>query len=67
MKDNVAITIGRLNAKLLRLASNYMRGVLMNTVDNDRVQGEDVTIYEYIRSRKRQKTRLVLHILDSNG
>ena len=39
----------------------------MNTVDNDRVQGEDVTIYEYIRSRKRQKTRLVLHILDSNG
>jgi len=63
--ENVAITIRRLKAKILRLTSNHMRGVLMDTGENDNIQGEDITTYHYIRSRKRQKTRLVTHIIDS--
>ena len=65
--ENVAITIRQLKAKILRLASSYMRGVLMDTVENDNIQGEDITTYHYIRSRKRQKTHLVTHILDAQG
>jgi len=32
-----------------------MRGVLMDTVENDNIQGEDITTYHYIRSRKCKK------------
>jgi len=39
----------------------------MDTVENNNIQGEDITTYHYIRSRKRQKTRLVTHTLDSQG
>ena len=39
----------------------------MDTVENDNIQGEDITTYHYIRSRKRQKARLVTHILDAQG
>ena len=39
----------------------------MNTDDKDRIQGEEVTIYQFIRSRKRQMTRSILHVLDANG
>ena len=39
----------------------------MDTTDKDRMHGEEVTIYQYIRSRKRQRTRTIMHILDGNG
>ena len=65
--ENVAPTIRRLKAKILRLASSYMRGVLIDTVENDKPQGEDITTYHNTGSRKRQKTRLVKHILDGKG
>jgi hypothetical protein len=39
----------------------------MDTVENDTIQGEDITTYHYIRSRKRKKNRLVTHILDAQG
>jgi len=62
--EYVAIPIRRLKAKILRLASSYMRGMLIDTVEKDKIQGEDIITYQYIRSRKRKKTRLVKHILD---
>jgi len=52
--ENVAFTIRRLKAKILRLASSYMRGLLIDTFEKDKIQGEDITTYHYIRSRKRQ-------------
>jgi len=52
--ENVAITIRRLKAKILRLDSKHMRGVLMDTVEHYNIQGEDITTYHYIHSRKRQ-------------
>ena len=64
--ENIAITIRRLKAKILRLTSQYMRGVLLDTTDNDSMQGEDITTYHYIRSRKRQKTQ-VTQIFDEQG
>ena len=39
----------------------------MDTADNDAIQDEDITTCHYIRSRKRQKTRLVKHVLDVQG
>jgi len=53
--ENIAITIRRLKAKILRLTCQYMRGVLLDTTDNDSMQGEDITTYHYIRSRKCKK------------
>jgi len=54
--ENVAVTIWRLKAKILRLASKYMRGELMDMVENDTIQGEDIRTYHYIRSHKRKKS-----------
>ena len=67
MSENIAITIRRLKAKILRLTCQHMRGVLLDTTDNDSMQEEDITTYHYIRSRKRQKTRQVTQILDEEG
>jgi hypothetical protein len=53
--ENRAITIRRLKAKLLRVMSKNMRGVLLDTSENDSIKGEDITIYHHIRSRKRQQ------------
>jgi len=44
-----------------------MRGVLMDTDDNDVASSEDITTYHYIRSRKRSKARMVSNILDHQG
>jgi len=44
-----------------------MRGVLMDTDDNDVTSNEDITTYHYIRSRKRSKARMVSNILDHQG
>jgi hypothetical protein len=52
--ENIAITIRRFKAKILRLTCQYMRGVLLDTSD-DSIQGEGITTYHYIRSRKRKK------------
>ena len=65
--ENIVITVRRLKAKMFRLTSQYMRGVLLDTTDNDCMQGEDITTYHYICSRKRQKTRQVTHIIDDQG
>ena len=65
--ENIAIAIRRIKAKILRLDSKYMRGVLMDTVEHDNIQGEDITTYHYISSCKRQKTSLVTHVLDAQG
>ena len=52
--ENIAITIRRLKAKILRLTGQYMRGVLLDTTD-DSMQDENITTYHYVRSRKLQK------------
>ena len=39
----------------------------MDTVENDAMLSEDISTYHYIRSRKRQKTRHVTHVLDEQG
>ena len=41
--------------------------MLLDIVENDTIQGEDITACHYIRSHKRQKTRLVTHVLDVQG
>ena len=64
--ENLAITIRRLTAKIRRLSSQHMHGVLMDMEEND-VLNEDITTYHYIQSRKRSKARLVTQILDNHG
>jgi len=65
--ENIAITIRWLKAKILRLTGQHMRGVLMGTVENNNMLGEDITTHHYICSHKRQKTRIVTHVLDKQG
>ena len=64
--ENLVIAI-RLKAKILYLQSKHMRGVLMDTDDNDGALNEEITTYHYIRSRKRSKARMVSNILDHQG
>jgi len=52
--ENIVITVPRLKAKMFRLTSQYMRGVLLDTTD-DSMQDENITTYHYVRSRKLQK------------
>ena len=65
--ENLAITIRRLTAKIRRLSSQHLRGVLTDTEEDDVVLNEDITTYHYVRSRKRSKARLVTQILDNHG
>ena len=64
---NLRQKINRLKAKILRLTSKHMRGILLDTVDTDALQNEAITTYHYIRSRKRAKMRNVSQILDDEG
>jgi len=65
--ENLAIAIRRLKAKILRLQSKHMRGVLMDTDGNDVASNEDITTCHYMRSRKRSKARMVSNIIDHQG
>ena len=65
--ENIATTIRRLTAKIRRLSDQQMRGVLIDTAENDAVLNEDITTYHYARSRKRSKARQVSQILDNHG
>jgi len=53
--ENPAIAIRCLKAKIFRLQSKNMRGVLMDIDDNGAAPNEDITTYQYIRSRRRSK------------
>jgi hypothetical protein len=65
--ENLVINIRRLKAKILQLTSQTMRGVILDTSEKDFMQGEEITTYQYIRSRKRQQTCQVMKILDDQG
>ena len=54
-RGNLAIAIRRLKAKILRLQSKNMRGVPMDTDDNDAAPDEDITTYHYIGHESAQK------------
>lgn len=56
-EENTALVIRRMKAKLLRLHSMQRRGVLLDTAEKDRTLGEEVTIHQFIQSRKRRKAR----------
>jgi exonuclease III len=65
--ENLAINIRRLKAKILQLTSQTMRGVILDTSENDYMKGEEITTYQYIKSRKRQQKRQIMKILDEQG
>jgi len=65
--ENTARTLRRMKEKILRLNRRYTRGLLMDMTEKDRIHGEDVTTYQYIRSRKRQMARTIKHAIGENG
>ena len=67
LTENLATTLRGLKAKIIRLSSKNMRGVLMDTADTDAIPDEDITTYHHIRSRRRAKSRTVSQVLDNNG
>jgi hypothetical protein len=54
-----AVSLKRLKAKIIRLNSVQQRGVLLDNAEPGKITGEDVLIYHYITSLKRQKARMV--------
>jgi hypothetical protein len=63
-QEDKAVTLRRLKAKIIRLHSIQTRGVLLDTDEKDRVQGEEITLHQYIKARKRQVARRILNLTD---
>jgi hypothetical protein len=53
-------------AKII-LHNIHKRVILMDTVEKDRVQGEEITIHQYIKWRKRRMARTVSYVTDEQG
>jgi hypothetical protein len=55
-----------MKAKIIRIHSINKRGIL-NTVEKDRILGEEITIHQYIKSRKRRMASTVSQVTDEQG
>jgi hypothetical protein len=62
-----ATHLGKLKAEIIRLHTIQKRGVLLDTEDKDRITGENLTIHQYVKTRKRRTMRTITHVIDENG
>jgi hypothetical protein len=51
--QNTVRILKEMKAKIIRLHSINKRDILMDTFEKDRIPGEEITIHQYIKSRKR--------------
>jgi hypothetical protein len=58
-QENIATTLRKLKAKIVRLHSIHQRGVHLDTEDKDRILGEELTIPHYLKSWKRKMARTI--------
>ena len=56
-----------LKSKIIRLNSSYRKRLLVDTSDQDRLAGEDPSLYHLIKARRRQENRLIKEIVDDDG
>jgi len=57
----------KLKVKLIRLNSKHRQNLLIDTEEQDRLQGENPSLYHVIKCRKRKLTRTIQQIRDDNG
>jgi hypothetical protein len=65
--QNTARKLKEMKAKIMTLHIINKGGILMDTVEKDRLPGEEVTLHQYIKSRKRRLPRTVSHVTDEHG
>jgi len=56
----------KLKAKIIRLNNIYSQRLLVDIGDQDRLQGEEPSLHHLIKTRKRQASRMMTHVLDKN-
>ena len=56
-----------LKAKIVRLNNTYSQRMMLNTAEQDRIDGETPSLQHLIKSRKRQENRMIRTIRDDNG
>jgi hypothetical protein len=57
----------KLKANIIKLNSIKQSGILLDTDDRDRITGEDPSLHQYLKSRKRRVMRTITQALDKNG
>jgi hypothetical protein len=65
--QNTARILKEIKAKIMRLHGINKRGILMGAVEKDMLPGEEITIHQYMKSRKRRLARTVSHLTDEHG
>jgi len=62
-----AIILKRLKARITALHYHEGRRIATNMEENEMMEGEEISIYQYIRARKKQTQRTISHIHDTEG
>jgi len=56
-----AIKLKVLKAKIIRLNNSYRQRVMLDTTEQDRIDGEPPSLHHIIKTRKRQTNLLIDH------
>ena len=56
-----AIKLKNLKAKIIRLNNSYRQRVMLDTTEQDRIDGEPPSLHHIIKTRKRQTNLLIDH------
>jgi hypothetical protein len=67
IQDQTYIKLRKLKAKIIKLYIEPQQNQYVDTEDNDLIAGEEPSLYQLLRQRKRQKSRLIEQINDDEG
>jgi hypothetical protein len=59
--------LNRFRAKTVKLHSQPLDAIMLDTAEHDKLKGENATIYHTLRRKKRQTGRAILQLQDENG
>jgi hypothetical protein len=65
--DQAYVKLRHQKAKIVRLNNAPHQRHYIDTEENDTLEGEQPTLYQLLRQRKRQKARLIEHLQDGEG
>lgn len=62
-----ALALRKLKAKIIRLNSSHRQRLVVDTGEQDRIEGGEPSLHYLLKTRKRQATRLINQIYGDNG
>ena len=65
--DTTAIALQQLKARIVRIYSMRQQRVFLDNSEHDRLAGEEPTLYHILKRRRRQESRMITSVHDSNG